>query len=90
MESVVTAVDPQALLLAAQRLDVAAELLQGALRTHWGALQFGAGGLVRNSIDELVADVLRWQRAAEGTAVALRTAAHRHLDVEARAVEALR
>lgn len=83
-------VDPQALGTAAQRLDAVADLLHGTLITHLSGLQFDADAGVRGAVEQLVADVARWQQAARDTAAALRACAERFLDLDARATEALR
>jgi len=95
-----TSVDVDALRVAAQRLDAAADQLQSALSGHLGGLQFdaavaglrhvAAGGAVRAAVDQLLADVALWQHAARETAAALRAGADRYTETEARAVEALR
>lgn len=90
MESGLTSVDPQALRAASQRLDVVADLLQGVLASHLYGLRFDADAGVRSALDELVADVARWQRAARDTAAALRAAAQHYLDADVQAAGSLR
>lgn len=85
-----TAVDPQALHSAAQRLDAAADLLHCALTGHLRTLCFDADPGLRSAVDQLVADVAQWQRATAETAAALRISADRYVDAEARASQALR
>ena len=84
-----TSVDPQAVRIAAQRLDAVADLLTGVVSGRLGALHVADAG-VRAAVDELVADVGRWQDAVRETAAALRSTADRFIDAEARAVQALR
>ena len=64
-----TAVDPQALLVAAARLDAAADILHTALHTQLASLRSRAW------VEDLVVGVARWESAAREVAVALRTAA---------------
>lgn len=85
-----TSVDPQALRAAAQRLDAAADLLQGISSSYLRGLQFDADAGVRSALDALVADVAQWQRSARETAAALHTAAGRYDEAEAQAVGVLR
>ena len=85
-----TAVDPQALRAAAQRLETAAELLHTALAVHLRPLHPDIHAGFRAAVEALVADVELWQRAARETAVALRAASDRYSDAETRAAEALR
>lgn len=85
-----TAVDPHALWAAAQRLNAAADLLYGALAVHLKSLHVDVPAPVGAAVEQLVADVGMWQQAAQETAQALRTAADRYTDADARAAEALR
>lgn len=72
----ITSVDPDVLRVAAQRLDSAGDLLQGALRGPLSGLRLpGLGPSVRVAIGELIDDVIAWQRAVREGADALRTAA---------------
>lgn len=80
-----TSVDPQALRLAAQRLDTAADLLDAAM----DRLGMG-GGPQRGMVDEIVADIAHWQRGARDGAVGLRTVAERHIEHDGAGAEALR
>ena len=90
--------NPSALRAAAQRLDAAADLLQGALGSYLRALHFDylralhadADAGVRSALDHLVADVAHWQQTARETAAVLRIGAERYADAEARAAQALR
>lgn len=76
-----TSVDPNALWLAAQRLDEAADLLQAALSGRC---------LDSTALYPLLGDVRLWQQAARETASALRTGAGRYTAAEAAAVAVLR
>ena len=60
----ITAVDPQALPIAAARFDAAADMLLTALRTHL------AGVRSHPAVEELVAEVARWESAARDVAAA--------------------
>lgn len=88
--------NPSALRAAAQRLDAAADLLQGALDSYLRALHFDylralhADAGVRSALDHLVADIAHWQQTARETAAVLRIGAERYTDAEARAAQALR
>lgn len=79
-----TAVDPLALPIAAARFDAAADILLIALRTHL------AGVRSRPAVEDVVAEVARWESAARDVAAALRTAADRYIESEARGATALR
>lgn len=79
-----TAVDPQALPIAAARFDAAADMLLTARRTHL------AGVRSHPAVEELVAEVARWESAARDVAAALRTAAARYTESEAHGVAELR
>lgn len=76
----VTAVDPQALRIAAARLDAAADILHAARRTHLSGLR----------AEEAATAVARWELAVRETAAALRTAAERYADSEVHGARALR
>ncbi len=78
-------VDPVALRLAAQRLETAAEILAGALRTHLREVQSGDTG-----VSQLITDVGQWTRAARETARVLRLGLQRYCDGESAAASALR
>jgi hypothetical protein len=79
-----TAVDPQALPIAAARFDAAADMLLTALRTHL------AGVRSHPAVEELVVEVARWESAARDVAAALRTAAARYTEAEAHGAAELR
>ena len=79
--------DPQALPLAAARFDAAAEILLTALRTHLAHL---AESRSHPAVAELVSEVARWESAARDVAAALRAAADRYTESEARGAAALR
>ena len=85
-----TSVDPQALRFAAQRLDEAADLLEGAVRAHLGSVQLhGADRGIRSSIGQLADGVAQWQSAAREYARAVRASADRYIDEDRRGAEAL-
>jgi hypothetical protein len=77
-----TSVDPQALRLAAQRLDTAADLLDAAI----DRLGQAGGG----AVEQIVADIAQWQRGARDGAAGLRTVAARHIEQDNAGAEALR
>jgi hypothetical protein len=93
-------VDPAALLVAAQRMDTAADIMLATLRTRLAGLQFDgsvagrahapAGDAVRTAVDRVVADVARWASVARETGAALRTGAQVYADGELRSAAALR
>jgi hypothetical protein len=95
-----TSVDPAALRAAAQRMDAAADIVNGALRARLGGLQFDAsvagrahaeaGGSVRTAVDRLAAGMAQWAMVARETAAALSAGADRYADAESHAVAALR
>jgi hypothetical protein len=95
-----TSVDPAALQAAAQRLDTAADIVLGTLRTRLADLQFDgavagrahgrAGDAVRTGVDTVVAGLARWAAAARETSAALRAGAQGYSDAESRAQSALR
>lgn len=95
----ITAVDPQALKTAAERLDNAADLLQGALSGPLFGLQFGpecagqrhgaAGAVVRAAVDRLTTDARQWQWSARQFAITLRACADEYLQSEAHSAKAL-
>jgi hypothetical protein len=68
-----TSVDPQALRLAAQRLDTAGDLLDAAI-ARLGQGAFGP------AVEQIVADIAHWQRGAREGAAGLRTVAQRHIE----------
>lgn len=76
-----TSIDPQALRLAAQRLDDAADLLDVALRVHLVGLR---------SVDQLVAELADWRRDARDGADGLRAVAERFLAEDRAGAEVLR
>jgi hypothetical protein len=77
-----TSIDPQALRLAAQRLDTAADLLDAAI----DRLGVGGGG----AVEQIVADIAHWRRGARDGAVGLRMVAERHVEQDSAGAEALR
>lgn len=74
--------DPQAVRMAADRLEAAADILQGVLGTHLAALPAGA--------EDLRAGVARWETGARDLATALRAAVDRHAESETNRARALR
>lgn len=78
-------VDVDALRMAAQRLDIAADILAGALGTHLREVRHGGA-----SVGRLISDLGQWSSAAREVALALRHGADRYCDGEAAAVAALR
>lgn len=86
-----TSVDPYALRHAARRLDEAADLLDGAVRTHLAGLRLpAADGRTRAAISQLIDEVLHWQRTAREYASAVRAGADRYADEDLAGAEALR
>lgn len=79
--------DPEALPVAAARFDAAADILLTALRTHLAQL---AGSRAHPAVEQLVAEVARWESAARDVAAALRDVADRYTESEARGAAALR
>ena len=77
-----TSVHPQALRLAADRLDTAADLLDAAI----DRLGRAGGG----AVEQIVADVAQWQRGARDSAVGLRTVAERYIEQDDAGAGALR
>ena len=82
-----TSVDPHALRFAAQRLDEAADLLDGAVRGHLNGLRLPPA---RSAVSLVVQDVAQWQRAARECACALRVSAQCYTDDDHLGAEALR
>ncbi|MCV7168984.1 ESX-1 secretion-associated protein [Mycobacterium manitobense] len=90
-----TRVDAAALHAAAHQYESAARLVDTAVRTHLNALTFdGAaagrahtvrGEALRAAVDDVVAPLRQWSRAAAEIAVLLRLSADRYTDVDAAA-----
>ena len=78
-------VDLVALRMAAQRLDLAADILAGALGTHLQDVRSGGASMGR-----LISDIGQWSRAAREGAAVLRRGADGLGDAESAAVAALR
>lgn len=90
-------VDPAALIDVAGRYDAVADLVDTAVRVHLSALSFdgavagrahgsqGAG--LRRAVDDVVASLGDWSRAATRIAAALRDTAARYAETEARAAQ---
>ena len=86
-----TSVDPHALHFAARRLDEAADLLEAAVRTHLGGLQFPtADGSTRSAISELAQRVAQWQQGVRDFACAVRAGADRYVDEDRHGAGVLR
>ena len=95
-----TSVQPAVLQAAAQRLDAAADLVLGTLRTRLSGLQFDgavagrahgrAGDAVRIGVDTVVAGLAQWAAATRETSASLRAGAQVYSDAESCAQGALR
>jgi Excreted virulence factor EspC, type VII ESX diderm len=90
----VASVDVVAVLGAARQYDTAADIVDTALRTHLTGLRFdGAaagrmhtarGDTLRSAVDDVVARLHSWSRAATEIAAELRACADRYVEAEAR------
>lgn len=90
-----TRVDPAVLIAVAGRYDEVADLVDAAVRTHLSVLSFdgavagrayGAQGTaLRRAVDDVVASLRDWSRAATGIAAALRETASRYAEADVRA-----
>ncbi len=88
-------VDVAAMLGLARRYDVAADIVDTAVRTHLTALKFdGAaagrvhtarGDALRTAVDQVVDQLRQWSRAATEIASAMRVSAERYADADSRA-----
>jgi hypothetical protein len=91
----VARVDVAALHAIARQYEAAADIVEGAVRTHLTALVFdGAaagrmhvahGDGLRTSVDHVVDQLGQWSRAATEIAAALRVSADRYAEADARA-----
>ncbi|WP_326547833.1 type VII secretion target [Mycolicibacterium sp. ND9-15] len=88
-------VDVAALLSVAREYQVAADIVDAAIRTHLSGLAFdGAragrayvahGEAVRSAVEDIVNQMRRWSRASAEIAVALRVSANRYAEADAHA-----
>lgn len=95
-----TAVDFASVAAAAARIDNAAESVRAAVSGRLGGLRFdagtagrshgAAGAAVRDEVQRLTADLIRWAHAAGAVAGALRAGADGHTAAESAAAAALR
>ena len=90
-------VDVGALRAIAREYETAAQVVDGAVRTHLSDFAFGAacagrayvvhGDSLRAALDDVVTSLRQWSRAAGEVAAALRASADRYQDADARAAE---
>jgi hypothetical protein len=90
-------VDVGALLGVARQYDVVAGLVDDAVRNHLSGLAFdgaGAGRVyvargeaVRGAVDDVVAQLRGWSRAAAEIAAALRVSTDRYVEADSRAAQ---
>ena len=90
-------VDVGALRAIAREYETAAQVVDGAVRTHLSDFAFGAasagrayvvhGEALRAALDDVVASLRQWSRAAGEVAAALRASADRYQDADVRAAE---
>ncbi len=88
-------VDVGAVRAIAREYESAALIVDGAVQTHLSDLAFGGacagrayvahGVTLRAALDDVVASLRQWSRAASEVAVALRSSADRYQDADARA-----
>ncbi len=88
--------DVAAMRVIADRVDASAQLLESAARINLSRLRFGGatagrahtgrGDAMRAALNRLAGEVSQWARASSEIAVALRVAADRYADAEARSV----
>lgn len=79
----------------AREYEAAALIVDGAVRIHLGDLSFGGadagraytahGDTLRAALDDVVASLRQWSRAASEIAATLRSSADRYQDADARA-----
>ena len=89
----VARVDVPALHAVARQYEAAADIVEGAVRTHLTGLVFdGAaagrihvarGDALRTAVDHVVNQLLQWSRAAAEIAAALRASADRYAEADA-------
>jgi len=85
-------VDAAALRTVANRFDDAAQLIDGAVRAHFGSLAFdgatagrcyvGHGDALRLALNRLAGELAQWARATEEIAIALRASADRYIEAD--------
>ena len=90
-------VDVGALRAIAREYETAAQVVDGAVRTHLSDFAFGAacagrayvvhGDSLRAALDDVVMSLRQCSRAAGAVAAALRASADRYQDADARAAE---
>jgi len=95
----VARVDVAALHAVARQYDAAADIVEGAVRTHLSGLVFGGaaagrvhvarGDALRAAIDHVVDQLRQWSRAAAEIAAALRASADRYAEADAGAARRL-
>ena len=96
----VARVDVPALHAVARQYEAAADIVDGALRTHVTGLVFdGAasgrmhvarGDALRTAVDHVADQLHQWSRAAAEIAAALRASADRYAEADARAARRVR
>lgn len=92
-------VDVAALLGVARQYQVAADIVDAAIRTHLSGLGFDGAGAgrsyvahgdaVRSGVEDIVNQMRRWSRASAEIAAALRVSADRYAEADARAARRL-
>ena len=85
-------VDAAAVRTAANRFDDAAQLIDGAVRSHFGSLAFdgatagrsyaGHGDALRLALNRLAGELGQWARATGEIATALRASADRYAEAD--------
>jgi Excreted virulence factor EspC, type VII ESX diderm len=85
-------VDAAALRTVANRFDDAAQLIDSAVRTHFGSLTFdgatagrcyvGHGDALRLALNRLAGELGQWARATGEIAIALRASADRYIEAD--------
>jgi hypothetical protein len=85
-------VDVAALRTVANRFDDAAQLIDGAVRSHFGSLAFdgatagrayvGHGDALRLALNRLAGDLAQWARATSEIAAALRASADHYIEAD--------
>lgn len=88
-------VDAATLLNVAQQYQVAADMIDAAVRTHLSGLAFDGAGAgrsyvaggdaVRAAVDDIVNQLRRWSRASGEIAAALRASVDRYSEADAHA-----
>jgi hypothetical protein len=85
-------VDAAVLRTVANRFDDAAQLIDGAVRAHFGSLAFdgaaagrsyvGHGDALRLALNRLAGELGQWARATGEIAIALRASADRYIEAD--------